>query len=515
MPQAAPLRPGDPTEVAGYRLAGRLGSGGQGTVFLGHAPDGSPVAVKMLHARFDGDERARTRFAREIQAARQVASFCTARVLAADLADDTPYLVSEFIDGPSLATVVREQGPLAGDELHRLAVGTATALVAIHRAGVVHRDFKPSNILLASQGPRVIDFGIARALDETVTLTSQAVGTPAYMSPEQVSGARLGPPTDVFAWAATMVFAATGRPPYGQDTMPAVFHRILTAGPDLGDLAEPLRGIVAACLAKDPQKRPTADRVLHWLLEGGSPDAESLARTLVQPAAGTGEPGAGTEDPDSQPTVSEVAPPAAASAAVPPHAPSAPPYVPSTTTVRWSPRYPNASKVLLWAITVMGILFGLAAFGVLVIAPGWGKIGAVPYAGLYLLLVLWSRQLSSRPLRAGTVEVDVDGAGIAARVDGLSLRWDWATIAQVTVMPLGSSWLWGPLEQFSGVWAAPRPGAPALGRLPVLRRFPLWGMRGRPGWTLLLPVGRTEDPQTAEIVEALRRHAGERWVSFH
>jgi serine/threonine protein kinase len=130
----------------------RLGSGGQGTVFLGQAPDGTSVAVKLLHARLDGDPKVRSRFAGEIAAARRVASFCTARILAADVEGDSPYLVSEFIDGPALSQAVGERGPLTGDDLRRLAVGTATALVAIHAAGVVHRDFKPANILLGDQG---------------------------------------------------------------------------------------------------------------------------------------------------------------------------------------------------------------------------------------------------------------------------------------------------------------------------------------------------------------------------
>lgn len=196
------LRSGDPEVVGGYRLLGRLGQGGQGTVYLGASVDGSRVAVKTLNADDAADPRHRDRFVREADAARRVASFCTAAVLAADFAASPPYIVSEFVDGPSLRDVVRRDGPLAGGDLYRVAVATVTALVAIHEAGVVHRDFKPSNVLLGPGGARVIDFGIAQAVESTKTLTDSVAGTPAYMSPEQVrdGGGRVGSAADMFAW---------------------------------------------------------------------------------------------------------------------------------------------------------------------------------------------------------------------------------------------------------------------------------------------------------------------------
>ncbi|POM22863.1 Serine/threonine-protein kinase AfsK [Actinomadura rubteroloni] len=276
MPATSSLRPGDPERLGRYRLTGLLGEGGQGSVFLAAAADGPPderVAVKLLHARFSGDARARSRFAAEVAVARRVAPFCTARIVDADVDGDRPYIVSEFIDGPSLLEVLRMRGPRSGPELDRLAIGTMTALTAIHEAGIVHRDFKPGNILLAHDGPRVIDFGIARALDATGTLSSTAVGTPAYMAPEQISGAAVGPAADVFAWGATMVYAASGRPAFGQDSIPAVMHRILNLPPDLGLMTGPLRDVVADCLAKDPARRPASRDVLLRLLSlaGGAP----------------------------------------------------------------------------------------------------------------------------------------------------------------------------------------------------------------------------------------------------
>ncbi|GAA2647473.1 hypothetical protein GCM10010412_011000 [Nonomuraea recticatena] len=267
MRRVPPLRSTDPRQVAGFTLRGRLGQGGQGTVFLGVSPTGEHVAVKLLHAAFGQDTEARRYFDRELAALRRVAPFCTARVLAAEPDADPPYVISEYIDGPSVQDAVRDRGVMAGAELTRLAIATATALGAIHAAGVVHRDFKPANVLLAADGPRVIDFGIARPLDATAATVSGVVGTPAYMSPEQLAGDPAGPSLDLFAWACTIVYAAAGRPPFGHEPLPAVINRILNAPPDLGPLTGTLRALVAACLEKDPSRRPTAQQVLLGLMD--------------------------------------------------------------------------------------------------------------------------------------------------------------------------------------------------------------------------------------------------------
>ncbi|MEV4298127.1 bifunctional serine/threonine protein kinase/MFS transporter [Microbispora rosea] len=291
------LRTGDPRQVGLYRLVGLLGEGGQGTVYQGLAPDGGPVAVKLLHARFAGDDRARARFAAELDHARRVAAFCTARVLDADVAGDRPYIVSEFVSGPSLGEVIASGGPVTGGALERLAIATVTALAAIHEAGVVHRDFKPGNVIMGTDGPRVIDFGIARALDATGTVSSAVVGTPAYMAPEQIAGHAVGPAADVFAWACTIAYAANGATPFGQDSIPAVMNRILHADPDLGPLdgglASPLREIITASLAKDPARRPTARDILLRLLGAGHP-----ADTLLADGARAAGPPAADPDPD-------------------------------------------------------------------------------------------------------------------------------------------------------------------------------------------------------------------------
>jgi hypothetical protein len=274
-----PLRTGDPEHVGAYRLVGLLGEGGQGTVYHGEGADGEQVAVKLLHARFSGDAKARSRFAAELAHAGRVAPFCTARVLDADLDGDRPYIVSEFVDGPSLSELIAAGNAPHGPALERLAIATVTALAAIHEAGVVHRDFKPNNVIMGTDGARVIDFGIARALEATGTLSSAVVGTPAYMAPEQIGGARVGPAADIFAWGCTLAYAANGVTPFGQDSIPAVMHRILHEQPDLGGLTGPLRDIATNCLAKDPAQRPTARQILLRLL--GGTDSATPSETLL------------------------------------------------------------------------------------------------------------------------------------------------------------------------------------------------------------------------------------------
>ncbi|MFF0526348.1 serine/threonine-protein kinase [Actinomadura nitritigenes] len=293
---ALPLVPDDPREIGRYRLTGRLGEGGQGVVYLGEGPSGERAAVKVLkHA----DARARERFAREMAAARRVAPFATAAVLDSSAEGPLPYVASEFVDGPSLQERVAEGGPLRGGDLQRLAVNTASALAAIHAAGIVHRDLKPANVLLGPDGPRVVDFGIARAIDaETRT---QMVGTPAYFAPEWL---RDVPPTvksDVFAWAGTMVFAATGRPPFGGGTtVEAMMHRIATADPDLTGVPDALRPLLSECLAKEPDRRPSSRDLAMRLIDPTSRPAADITRPQapypgppvpVPPAPGPDHPG--------------------------------------------------------------------------------------------------------------------------------------------------------------------------------------------------------------------------------
>lgn len=272
------LRPEDPRVLGHYELIGRLGEGGMGAVFLGRDPAGMLVAVKVIRAEHARDENFRARFRSEVNRAREVPAFCTAEVLDADPEHETPYLVVEYVDGPSLAEVIRDQGPLRGGGLHSVAVGVASALVAIHSAGIVHRDLKPANVLFALGSPKVIDFGIAKAVEATShhTGTHEMVGTLAYMSPERFTpdtDRRLTPAADVFAWGAVVAYAATGRNPFAGDSPVATAGRILTQPPRLDGVPPSLAGIVERALAKEPAQRPTARELLLELTAGTDPDA--------------------------------------------------------------------------------------------------------------------------------------------------------------------------------------------------------------------------------------------------
>ncbi|WP_182903510.1 serine/threonine-protein kinase [Microbispora sp. H10830] len=331
MPQ--PPEPSDPARLGSYRITGRIGEGGQGVVYLGEAESGDLVAVKLFHARLGRDAAARADFTREADLARRVARFCTAQVLESGMDGGRPYIVSEYVEGPPLNQVVAARGPLSGGALERLAIGTATALVALHDAGVLHRDFKPQNVLIGPDGPRVIDFGIARALAATSTMTSQVVGTPAYMAPEQLAAGELGFALDVFAWASTITFAATGRPPFGADAIPAIINRILNQEPDLEGIEAPLRDLLAACLAKDPGRRPTAreivDRLVRPRHDGQAapavpapPGASAAPPVSAAPAVSAASavsavPGGPAESPSAEPPAPGASPPGPASQAGP------------------------------------------------------------------------------------------------------------------------------------------------------------------------------------------------------
>ncbi|WP_018658531.1 serine/threonine-protein kinase [Actinomadura flavalba] len=296
------LRPGDPRELGPYRLLSRLGQGGMGTVYLGQDERGRRVAVKVINRELAGEAPFRERFRREVTAARQVRRFCTAPVLDAELERDPLFVVTEFIDGPSLEKAVAERGPLPGSELEGLAVGVATALAAIHGAGIVHRDLKPANVLLSSTGPRVIDFGIARALDaapgDGPTRTGHFVGTPSYLPPELLRGEPITPASDVFSWGCVIAYAGTGAAPFAGATMPEIFYRVAHETPDLSRLDPAVRDVVAAALDKDPRRRPTVDELLGRLVGTARPDPARLADTVQR-----------TWSPPPQPTRPEAPPP--------------------------------------------------------------------------------------------------------------------------------------------------------------------------------------------------------------
>jgi hypothetical protein len=264
-----PLRDTDPREVGAYRLLGRLGEGGQGVVFLAIGPDGSRAAVKLLPPTTD--PRVRSRFLKEVAAAQRVAQFCTAQVLDAGIFERRPFIVSEYVSGPSLVEVVEQLGARGGSTLERIAVATLTALGEVHAVGMVHRDFKPGNVLLGPDGPVVIDFGLAAVPGMTTTASAElAVGTPAFMAPEQLAGARVTAAADMWSWGVTMAFAGTGELPFRGESLTATAYAILHSEPNVGWLPEPLGSLVHRCLDKDPAARPPARRALSELVAAGA-----------------------------------------------------------------------------------------------------------------------------------------------------------------------------------------------------------------------------------------------------
>ncbi|HXZ74263.1 MAG TPA: serine/threonine-protein kinase, partial [Streptosporangiaceae bacterium] len=281
-PLILPLAPGDPQRLGGHQLIGLLGHGGMGRVYLGVAPGGRQVAVKVMHPQFAGDTAFRARFKREAETAQRVSGPFTARVLDSGVDERTPWLVTEYIPGPTLAQLVSEYGPLPDTSARALAAGLAQALSDVHSRRIVHRDLKPANVILSVTGPRVIDFGIARALDGTgLTATDELLGTVNYMSPEQLAGREVTGQSDVYSLGAVLVYASTGKTPQ---------RPILTTGPaapphrapGLGDVPPALRALIARCLRPDPGQRATLAEIIG---ECGHPGVPRLNDWLPQPAA--------------------------------------------------------------------------------------------------------------------------------------------------------------------------------------------------------------------------------------
>jgi serine/threonine protein kinase/outer membrane protein assembly factor BamB len=268
-----PLTSNDPAQIGPYRMEGVLGAGGMGVVYLGRGPDGARAAVKVVHGRLAADAGFRRRFAREIAVARSVTGPWFARLLDGDADAQQPWLATEYVDHPTLDAVVEGGGPLPLPVVGTLARGLADALAHLHSQGVVHRDLKPSNVLVGDDGPRLIDFGVARAADATaLTQTGMVIGTPAFMSPEQAAAAEAGPESDVFSLASTLVYAATGRGPFGRTTNGlAMLRRISDDEPDLTGVPPELREVLLPCLAKDPADRPSAADLAGKLGEGRPP----------------------------------------------------------------------------------------------------------------------------------------------------------------------------------------------------------------------------------------------------
>ncbi|KPI16562.1 serine/threonine protein kinase [Actinobacteria bacterium OK074] len=345
-----PLEAGAPTAIGPYRLLGRLGSGGMGRVYVGRSAGGRTVAVKAVHPHIALDEEFRARFRREVAAARKVGGAWTAPVLDADPDAPVPWAATGYVAGPSLAAAVAEVGPLPAHSVRALGAGLAEALAAVHALDLVHRDVKPSNVLLTLDGPLLIDFGIARATDSTASLTSTgvSVGSPGYMSPEQILGKGATGAADVFSLGAVLVYAATGQPPFPGTSSASLLYKVVHEEPELGSLEGELRELAARCLHKVPEERPSPGELARALAPGGAaalvaggwlPGAvvERVSRSAVallnlEVAVGAGElpsgpvefssPSVGVAEFARVPTQPGLPPP-------PPSPPSSPPAVPA------------------------------------------------------------------------------------------------------------------------------------------------------------------------------------------
>ncbi|MEV5603164.1 protein kinase [Streptomyces sp. NPDC052299] len=337
-----------PERVGGYAVERQLGAGGMGVVYLARSRGGRAVAVKVARSELATDAHFRERFRAEVEAARSVGGFHTAPVVDADPDAAAPWLATAYIPGPTLSALVEAEGPMDEPRLRQLGAALAEALAAIHRCGLVHRDLKPGNIIMAADGPRVLDFGIARALESTrLTATGMAFGTPGFLAPEQAQGLQVGPPADVFALGAVLV-AAAGGSAFGAGTPMGMMYRSVHEAPDLDAVPEGVRDVVAACLAKEPGDRPGPDALLDLFAPGGpayvptmpvrsrqpGEPADATPPSLAAPPAGATPPGHAAGATPSQhplaPAPPAYPPGAGAPSPYPPMAPS--PYGPSPYT---------------------------------------------------------------------------------------------------------------------------------------------------------------------------------------
>jgi serine/threonine protein kinase len=271
------LRREDPRVVGSFRLHRRLGAGGMGVVYLGSDRRGQRVALKVIRPDLAEDQEFRSRFAREVSAARRIRGGCTARLVAADLEADRPWFATQYVPGPSLHDKVTEEGPLSAARTAAIGAALSEGLVAVHEAGVVHRDLKPSNILLSPKGPRIIDFGIAWATGaSTLTHVGTAVGSPGFLAPEQVRGAAVTPATDVFALGATLAYCGGGDSPFGHGSSEVMLYRVVHEEPQLLGVPDALAPLIQACLAKDPEERPSTLQLSLRLKEIAAREAHGL-----------------------------------------------------------------------------------------------------------------------------------------------------------------------------------------------------------------------------------------------
>ncbi|WP_398948346.1 protein kinase domain-containing protein [Streptomyces sp. ID38640] len=419
----------DPRAAGPYRLIGRLGAGGMGRVFLGESGTGRRVAVKLVREDLAATPGFRDRFRREAKLAMRAGGFWTAPVVDADPDAVMPWIASQYVDGPSLAERVTQQGPLDEGEARRLGSGLAEALASFHRGGLVHRDLKPSNVLLLDDGPRVIDFGISKALDTTggtdLTKAGTVLGTPGFMSPEQALGQPVGPPSDVFSLGSLLVYAATGAGAFGDGTSHALLFRVVYEAPDLSAVPDGLRELVQDCLHKSPEDRPTADELLARLADAQRTTV--LGPRIAPKAVGQTVPATdapATTGPQQGSSKATIQPPAPA-----PHRhrpvdqPSA---LPAFTVAKWGPAafWRRMRGPAVSALIIVGFPFYAAEAFSTSTALAWIFFSM-------LLHLLYGLKVSLPLLRARALQVGAEG--LFARHGPHTLTVPWQDITSVTL----------------------------------------------------------------------------------
>ncbi|UED85676.1 serine/threonine-protein kinase [Streptomyces profundus] len=448
-----PLTEDDPPVVGAYRLLGRLGRGGMGRVYLGRSAGGRTVAVKLVHPHIAADERFRARFAREVAAAQLVGGDWTAPVLDADPEAEVPWVATGYVAGPDLERAVAAHGAFPAHTVRALGAGLGEGLAAVHRHGLVHRDVKPSNVLLALDGPRLIDFGIARATDggtARLTTTGVSIGSPGYMSPEQVLGRELTPATDVFSFGAVLAFAAGGRPPFPGGSAAHLLYRVVHEPPELDAVPPQARELIAACLDKDPAGRPTPLEVAGayagdagaaglvgsgWLPQPVVEDASRHAVRLLDLDTGH-DPGPATtpaapSTPVATTPAAPVAPGYAHTVAAP--GPATPPFPPPGGSPPAPPR--RRGRLVLGLVLGLALVAAAVVGGILLLGEEGEDPQGVPAA--YLGEWTGNASISGMPIGTVTVELaegqvgDVVGTVSATDAIGLSLCVDELTLSAV------------------------------------------------------------------------------------
>lgn len=412
------LRADDARRIGPFTVLGRLGSGAMGTVYLARSAGGRRVAVKVVHPQLAADDNFRARFRREVEAARLVGGFWTAAVVDADVDAAQPWLASEFVPGPTLHEAVQEAGALPEHTARSIAGGLAEALAAIHTTGLVHRDVKPSNVLLAGDGPRLIDFGIARALEHSsLTAAGLVFGTPGYASPEQVAGQAVGPASDVFSLGAVLVHATTGRSPFGHGSRTELLRRTVVGTPDLAGVPSALLPLVTACLARDPHARPRPPAIVATVAGSAPPEPATWlpppVRTLVATRV------AEVEAPRRHPLTGAYAGPSEQPAGAPPRP------APAVSVFRSH----RGWAALRGALYLLG---GLVAGSIGERGPVESAIGGLLLLACLAALVTLVISVARLPIRT---EISADGIAVAGHRG--TVRLGWSDVARVGVTQVG------------------------------------------------------------------------------